>query len=185
MPNQIKMLIFILSTVVSFFIIFLLLLKLLEYKQYSSICNEKGEKLKGISIYSAILAMLPFGSSESVVRIAHENHKKYGNVHMTYLMWMNGVSINSPEIAKKILSDSTTFTKISLDVKVSEEFQHIFANKHVVGANGDDWKRQRKSMDNGIVLNYIFLKIISNKHFMTCQFIKLFVSKNQKKFLKL
>eukprot|EP01080_Neovahlkampfia_damariscottae_P005827 gene5827-9650_t len=114
---------------------------------YSKVTNEKGEVIKGVSIFDAFIAMLPFGKKESLVRVAHENHKKYGNVHMSYMLWMDGISVNSPELAKKILTDSATFPKLTMEANVADDFKHLFANKHVVGANGDDWKRQRKSID--------------------------------------
>jgi cytochrome P450 len=125
-----------------------IILKYIEHKHYSAMKNSKGESIKGISIFDFLNIMFP-DKTKSVVRRSMENHEKYGNIHLNYMLWVHGVSVSSPEFAKQILTDAKTFRKPVMDFVPTGEFSSLFTSKHVVSVNGEDWKRQRKSMDNG------------------------------------
>jgi hypothetical protein len=143
-----------------FLLLAIVILKFIEHKHYSKMKNSKGESIKGISIFDFLNIMFP-NKNKSLVRRSMENHEKYGNIHMNYMLWIHGVSVNSPEFAKQILTDTKNFRKPEMNLNPSGEFASLFNTKHVVGVNGEDWKRQRKSMDNGIEnLNLTCLSVL-------------------------
>lgn len=127
---------------------FLLLLsiKLYEFFKRSKVVHvHTGKVLQGTSIFNQFMLR---GSSR-LTNLLLENIEKYGEIYSSFFGPFLQVVVASPELAKKVLMDTTTFEKFNISfTRLNAKF---FGNKNVVAANGEVWKNHRKPMNPAFV----------------------------------
>ena len=78
-------------------------------------------------------------------------HNKLGNIYAKLNFFKYAVSIRSAESAKTILTDSKTFIKPLTNFfgSINEGAGKLMSRHNVVFVNGEEWTRQRKSVNPG------------------------------------
>jgi cytochrome P450 len=145
------MLLTILATVFIFFVSLFLLSKLYENKLASKVTNtETGKPLPLAQSVFSLFSTFFSKSNISIGRATHNMHQKYGAILGKFLFFRFQVSVATPELAKVVLSDSKTFVKAeAVNLNTIKVAQKLFNPHNVVFVNGDEWKRQRKSINPG------------------------------------
>eukprot|EP01080_Neovahlkampfia_damariscottae_P008168 gene8168-12628_t len=165
-----------LEVVLAILVLGYLLSKYADYK--NRIVNvETGKSLpKGSGFFDFIPTMiLPL--HESVARKNTKKHQRLGPMMSIYQLFRPIVSVATPELAKAVLTDSKTFEKSEQRIsKLNEGLGKLMNEHNVVFVNGEEWKRQRKSINPGFYDLSIYASQIAEKTNTTMDFI----SKNLK-----
>jgi cytochrome P450 len=135
----------------TFFILLILLSKIYENRLVSRITNsETGKNLPLAQSILNIFTTFFSKSSVSIGRLTHNMHQKFGTIIGRFQFFRFQVAVATPELAKIILSDSKTFVKAeAININSIKGAQKLFNPHNVVFVNGDEWKRQRKSINPG------------------------------------
>ena len=131
---------------------------------------------KEMPIGSGFLQFIPtmlFPLKNSMARTNSMIHQKLGPVVARYQLFRPVVSVATPELAKQVLTDSKTFEKPDQQIgKLNDGLSKLMNENNVVFVNGDEWKRQRKSINPGFYDLSIYANQISEKTKTSMDFIK-------------
>ena len=132
-------------------ILFVCLVEFIEYSMQSLVVHATTGKslIFGDSYFSAIYSSI-FGTVSNS-RKGTIAHNKYGNIYAKLNFFKYTVSVRSVESAKTILSDSKTYIKPLTTVlgSINEGASKLMNPNNVVFVNGEEWIRQRKSVNPG------------------------------------
>jgi cytochrome P450 len=153
----------------------ILFLKYIDYVNYRRIINIKtGEYIKSESIIENFLKLI-FSKKSNVNKIIELKEKYNENIFGTYIYGrFSGflVVITNHDLAKQVFQeDSKIFVKEENKVNI-KFIQKLFGKTNVVLSNGEEWKRQRFSMNKSFHDLTKYKKIFEEKSDITYDIIK-------------
>jgi cytochrome P450 len=126
---------------------------------------ETGKTLPSETFFGNIYSIF-FNNGLSQARRIALQHQKHGPLFGKWQFMFHQVSTCSPQLAKKILSDSKTFSKPDAENQfkiLPHSMKPMFNPKSVLLAEGDEWKEQRKSIDLGFYDLSIYSNVFMDK----------------------
>eukprot|EP01080_Neovahlkampfia_damariscottae_P008182 gene8182-10_t len=155
-------------------VVIFLFIKYSEYKLKSAVVHaETGKALIFVdSYFSAIYSSLFDTISKS--RKGTILHNQLGSIYGKLNFFKYSVSIRSAESAKIVLSDSKTYIKPTTNLfsMINVGAGRLLNPHNVVFVNGDEWKRQRKSVNPGFYDLSIYAPKFMEKSKKTIDLIK-------------
>jgi cytochrome P450 len=146
-----------------FIIILILILLIYDYSNYSKIKKiSGGENIKSESILSVLFKIF-FSKSIVAKRVLELKEKYKENIFGSYFLGRYVVYVTTEKLAKQIISDdSKVFIKEEnrLNLKFMQEF---IGRNNILLSNGEDWKRQRSSMNHAFFDLTKYNKIFQSK----------------------
>ena len=122
---------------------FVLFFKFIDYHFYSRAKDTKtGKSIQGDSFFSFILDIF---KKQSLAKSLLNKHEIFGETFGTFIFGLFHVVVSEPEMAKRAMVDVKIFPKYAEEFKIGGDLAILFSPKNVTQANGDMWKRQRKS----------------------------------------
>jgi cytochrome P450 len=147
------------------FVFFILFFLFTKYMENTIIHVETGKSLPSESFLGSIYSIF-FHNGLSQARRLALNHQKHGVLFGKWQFMFYQVSTCSPQLAKKILTDSKTFSKPDAAQQskiLPHSMKPIFNPKSVLLAEGEEWKDQRKSIDLGFYDLSIYSNVFMDK----------------------
>jgi cytochrome P450 len=147
-----------------FIILFIfVLIKYYDYSNYSKIKNkETGKFIKSESVLSNFYYLF-FYKKMTAYRVLELKKKFNENIFGSYFLGRFVVVVSSDKFAKQIISeDSKVFIKEKNRVNL-KYLEKLFGKSNVLNANGEDWKRQRSSMNHAFFDLTKYNNIFSSK----------------------
>lgn len=156
-----------------FFYFFLTLIALVSlfylygkyYERMSSNSIKNTETNQGVphGSYFSILNFLFFGNN-NILKTQMELKEKLGEIYFTFFFNIKFLNVHSPNAVKMIMTDSKTFIKQTQQKSpIIDYAKELLSPIHVVAVNGDDWKRQRESMEKGFQNLDLYTKSMMEK----------------------
>jgi cytochrome P450 len=167
------MMVTLLQVLFGIFFLFYLYIKYLEHQVKQKVKHsETGKPLPLVGTYLSIFKT--FFTNESRVRKDIRDHQIHGPIYSKIQFFRSLISVASPELAKTVLTDSKTFIKPKQfnPGDLNNGIKKLFHSGNVVFVEGEDWKRQRKSINPGFYDLSLYASQIIEKTKSTMEYYK-------------